>query len=322
MTSDEHLTFPTEKTIWAGQRVLVTGATGFIGQHLVRQLVARDAAVWCGVLPAEYPAGKEILPAQVEQIPLNVRQAASVQHAVDTSTPEIVFHLAAVGVTDPNGDPHAALDVNTRGTIHLLEALRDRPPERIVLVGTCYEYGARETSEGLDPFNIYAASKVAAWAFARAYWRVFDLPIVVARLFQVYGPGQAPCALIPSAIRAALTGEDFAMTRGEQERDFIFVEDVASGLMAIGQADGVAGSSLDVGTGRVRSVKEVVERIWSIVDAEGQMLPGALPYRPGAPMHLVADVERTAQSTGWRATTSLQAGLEATLEAIAQEQTL
>lgn len=318
---------PSPEMNWTGRRVLVTGASGFIGQHLVQQLVARDAVVWCGVLPGELSTGCDALPAQARQTPLDVREAASVTRAVDTVEPEVVFHLAAVGITDPNGDPHATLGVNTHGTIHLLEALlsqalRERPSQRIVLVGTCYEYGTREAREGLDPFNIYAASKVAAWAFARAYWRVFDLPIVVARLFQVYGPGQAPGTLVPSAVHAALAGEDFPMTPGEQERDFIFVEDVVTGLLAVGQATDVDGDSLDVGTGQAHSVREVVERIWSIAEARGQVRPGALPYRPGAPMHLVANVEHTAQRTGWRATTSLQAGLEATVQTIAQEQTL
>jgi nucleoside-diphosphate-sugar epimerase len=82
--------------------------------------------------------------------------------------------------------------------LHLLDALVGQDVRRVVIVGTCYEYGARETVEGLDPFNAYAASKVAAWAFGRMYWRTHGLPVVTTRLFQVYGPGQADHTLVPA----------------------------------------------------------------------------------------------------------------------------
>lgn len=302
-----------------GRRVLVTGATGFVGQHLVRRLVARDARVWAGIFPEETPERVRALPQEVVQVPLDVRDLTSVRGAVQAAEPDVVFHLAAVGVADRDVDPRAALVVNTGGTLLLLEALGERDVVRLVLVGTCYEYGAREALEGLDPFNLYAASKAAAWAFARAYWRLYGFPVVVARPFQVYGPGQPSHTLVPAAVRAALAGEDFAMTLGEQQRDFVYVEDVVEGLLAAATAPAIKGESLDLGTGEARTVLEVVQRIWALTGARGAIQAGALPYRPGEVMYLAADVERTARLTGWRAATSVDEGLRSVIAAMRRQ---
>ncbi len=299
--------------------MLVTGAGGFIGQRLVRRLVQAGARVWVELAPGEAPEHIAALPAQVERSVFDLRDARAVLAAVDEAAPRVVLHLAAVGVTNPKIDPTLALAVNAGGTVHLLEAVKERGVERVVLVGTCYEYGACESVEGLDPFNAYAASKVAAWAFGRMYWRAHDLPVVTVRPFQVYGPGQSAHTLVPAAIDAALAGRNFPMTPGEQERDFIFVEDVVSGMLAAARASGIEGESLDLGTGRVHSARQVVERIWAVTGARGQVLPGALPYRPGAVMHSVADADRTARLTGWRATTTLEEGLRQTIQSYAEQ---
>jgi len=297
-----------------------------VGQHLVRRVAETGARIYAGVATDEKPERVARLPAQVRRLTFDLRNAVDVHASVAEAAPHVVFHLAAVGATNPGVDPHLALAVNAGGALNLLEALRKRASEhghlrRVVLVGTCYEYGRREAFEGLDPFTAYAASKVAAWAFGRTYWRAYGLPIVTVRPFQIYGPGQPDHTLIPAAIRAALAGADFPMTPGEQERDFIYVDDIIHGFLAAARAPGVEGQSLDLGTGQAHTLRQVVEYVWAMTGAQGQMLPGALPYRPGDVMHLVADADRTARLTGWRARVGLEQGLNRTIEAKVDEYT-
>lgn len=307
--------------------MLVTGAAGFIGLRLAQRLVEVGAQVWAGIAPEEAPKRVIALPAQAARLVFDLREAGAVRAAVIEAAPQVIFHLAAVGVSDPGIDPALALAVNAGGVINLLGALTKRQPDRIVLVGTCYEYGAalgrgaqkaRERGDRadcgnrydlFDPFNAYAASKVAAWAFGRMYWRAHGLPVITVRPFQVYGPGQPSHMLIPAAIGAALAGADFPMTPGEQRRDFIYVDDVVAGMLAAAVAPGIEGQSLDLGTGQAHAIQQVVARIWEITGSRGQMLPGALSYRPGEVMHIIADADRTARLTGWRARVSLKEGL-------------
>lgn len=299
---------------WQGKRVLITGATGFIGRHLVSRFSDTGAQIFAATSPSHGPGPR---PAEgkptVQRLAFDIRDAVAVQTSLDEAAPDVVFHLAAVGVTDPNVDPMLALMVNGSGVINLLEGLRGRGVERAVLVGTCYEYGASTTDGGLDPQDAYSASKVAAWAFGHMYWRAYGLPVTTVRPFQVYGPGQSERTLIPSAVRTALAGEDFPMTPGKQVRDFVFVDDVVEGMMAAALSETAEGKSLDLGTGRGITVLHVVERIWRLTKARGRIRAGALSYRTGAAMNLVADADQTCRETGWRARTSLEEGLRATI---------
>jgi len=290
--------------------VFLTGATGFIGRRLAEHLMAAGADVTALVLPDE----ATLLLDGVRAIPGDITLPESVVEAIVAAQPRLIIHLAAIGITNPDLPFTAACAVNVGGVINVLDAARQvETVKRIVLVGSSYEYGARRADTELDPFNAYSSSKVAAWAVSRASFNAWDAPIVWMRLFQVYGPGQREQALIPAAIRAALSGDDFRMTTGEQQRDFVFVEDAVEGLLAAAVAPGIEGRALDVGTGQLHGIRTVVERIWALSSARGRILAGALPYRPGEVPAIPADVDRTRRLTGWEARMKLVEGLQQTI---------
>ncbi|MBN2002574.1 MAG: NAD(P)-dependent oxidoreductase [Anaerolineae bacterium] len=296
-----------------GTTIFLTGATGFIGARLAQALLNAGAEVAALTLPAE----ADRLPAGVRGFSGDVCDETAVLQAVQAFRPRMIIHLAAIGVTHPDLPLAEAIRVNVGGTIHVLNAAGDGGGvQRIVVAGTSYEHGAARNGDGLDPFNAYSASKVAAWACARAAYNAWHAPVVWLRPFQVYGPGQRNAALIPSAIRAALTGADFPMTAGEQQRDFIFVDDVVRGFMAAMVAPGIEGHALDLGTGILYRVRDVVTHVWQLAGARGKMRVGVLPYRPGEVPAIRADVEHARQLLGWQAQVPLETGLQRTIEAM------
>ncbi|MGC9520937.1 MAG: NAD-dependent epimerase/dehydratase family protein [Anaerolineae bacterium] len=294
----------------------VTGATGFIGHRLITALLEAGCEVSALVLPAE----RGRLPGSVRTFAGDITDADAVAGALTAARPALVFHLAAIGITNPGLPMAEACRINVGGLINLIDGVRAIDTvTRVVIAGTSYEYGARRSDDGLDPFNPYSASKAAAWAFARAAYNAWGMPGVCVRPFQVYGPGQRARALIPAAATAALRGEDFRMTKGEQQRDFVFVEDVVQGFIAAGAAADIEGRVLDLGTGELHAVKDVVARIWDIAEAPGRIIAGALPYRAGEVPAIPADVQRTRLLTGWEAATDLDRGLSLTIEALGEE---
>lgn len=297
------------------KRVLVTGATGFVGRTLVPVLVATGYDVSVLVQEAYAQVDERPLPdeltavrSQLQTVYADLRNFRLVVRAVKEAQPDVVFHLAAQGVTDPFLAVDTAVRHNVNGSINLMRACFEKSftVGRLVMARTPGER---------SQMNVYAASKAAAWQFARMYAKARQWPIIGAMIFQAYGPGQFARSLIPAAISAARAGHDFPMTAGRQQRDWIFVSDVAAGLLKLMDVELAPGMTLDLGSGQTTAVAEVVQLIYRLTGSSGQPRPGTLPDRPGEDALQIADVEKIFSLTGWRTAVTLEEGLQKTIAA-------
>jgi UDP-glucose 4-epimerase len=285
--------------------VLVTGATGFIGRHLCRKLVELGATTY----GLSRSASAATVPTSVIPVTADVTQRIAVLDALKQVRPSHVLHLAAAGVNNPLLSEEQATQVNVSGTLHVLQASQAVRIQRYIQVGTCYEYVADANRS-----NTYAASKLAGWHTWRAYLAPYSMETAALRLFHVYGPEQPPTGLIASAIRAALYGERFEMTPGEQLRDFVFINDVVDALLLILTAPLIGMKTYDVGTGVGDSVRSVVRRIFEKVGGRGEVAVGARPYRSSEIMRLVADPRPATRDFAWQTRTDVETGLTMTID--------
>lgn len=301
----------------AGRRVVITGATGFIGSHLARRLVREGARVFAFIRhTSDRERIRDLLP-HIDLREVDIRTFGAVSSEMDKLRPEVVFHLGAEGVAEPFVSHTVALRTNLDGTVNVVRAAAQSGARRIIHTGTSHEYGDHAAQGQLDPISPYAASKAAAWAYCKMYNRTMGWPIVTLRLFQVYGPGQYG-TLIPSAISAALNGQGFPTTPGEQVRDWVYVDDVVEAYLHAAMIDGIDGETFDIGTGTGTRVREVVESIFShFPDARAHI--GALPYRPGEVWSQVASAQFAHERLQWTPRVSLEEGLAKTIAAFADK---
>ncbi|HET6795285.1 MAG TPA: SDR family NAD(P)-dependent oxidoreductase [Acidimicrobiales bacterium] len=303
-----------------GRRVLVTGAGGFIGSHVVRALLARGADVH-----AMSPSVSSVVPPRLADIAgdihlveANVTDRSAMDAVARSVRPELVAHLAAfthVGKSFARVDENVA--TNIQGTVNLLQALAG-DYERFVYTGTSEIYGDVEVPFAEDgpvnPVSPYAVSKYAGERYCRMFHSAYRWPIVCLRPFNAYGPWQSADRVIPDIILTALKGEDVLMTEGRQTREFNYVEDLTAGFVAALEAPGVEGEVINLGCGEEISMREVASRVLSLMGDPVKAHFGALPHRPTEIWRMRSDSSKASRLLGWSGTTDLDTGLSRTID--------
>tara|TARA_B100000029_G_scaffold89945_3_gene79777 strand:+ start:45343 stop:46221 length:879 start_codon:yes stop_codon:yes gene_type:complete len=277
---------------WANKSVLITGSGGFVGRHLCRNLVQAGANV------VGLDRHNNIQSELFGFLAGDITDPDTISKALDTYSPAIVFHLAAAGASDPFLSEKKAIKVNTIGTINLLNAIQGQV--KIVVARTPAE---------LDLNSPYAVSKAAGWEFCSMYARLKGWPVVGAMIYQCYGPGQSSKNVLPAALDALRKGVKFPLSPGDQIRDWVFVDDVASGLISSAQSALEPATTVDISTGVGTKLREVVEILYKLTGCNLSPSFGALPYRNGESMSVLGNAERTDTLIGWKAKTILEEGL-------------
>lgn len=310
---------------WADKNVLVTGAGGFIGSHLVEALLAAGARVRAFV---RYTSRREpgllrdLSPAdfaKVEIVPGDLRDARAVREAAHGC--RVVFHLGAlISIPYSYLHPVEVASTNFTGSLNVLAACLDEGVQRLVHTSTSEVYGtARHVpiDEGhpLQGQSPYSASKIGADKLAESFYSAYNLPVVTVRPFNTYGPRQSARAVIPTIITQALAGDTVRLGNLETTRDFTYVDDTVRGFLLAAEAQSVEGQAFNLGTGTEISIGDLARRIIRILGRPVEVSLEAQRLRPekSEVMRLLSDNSLAARRLGWAPEISLEQGLERTI---------
>lgn len=317
---------------WAGKKVLVTGAGGFIGSHLTNLLVQRGAEVrafvrygsrgsfgWLEDLPPDVYRNLEIIQG-------DLRDADSVARAIKGRA--VVFHLGAmIAIPYSYANPTEAAAVNVIGTLNILNASRMFDIEKMVHTSTSETYGTAQyvpidEKHPLQGQSPYSASKIGADKLAESFFRSFDLPVATIRPFNTYGPRQSARAVIPTVIVQALTGTKTRLGSLTPTRDFTFVEDTARGMILAAERPEAIGTVTNLGNMKEISIGDLVALISRLVGKPLEIEQQDIRMRPGKSEveRLLADNRRAREILGWSPEISLEDGLRRTIEWLREHQ--
>jgi nucleoside-diphosphate-sugar epimerase len=290
----------------SGKRVLITGASGFLGSHLCDHLDKNGIEVH-----AVSRSKRAVDQGSVHWWQGDMEDLKVVQNLFHTIKPDVVYHLSG-HVTGVAGlelvlPTFQSLLVST---VNVLTVAAKMGCDRLILISSLEEPepGHNEAT----PASPYAAAKWASSAYGRMFHQLYQTPVVLVRLFMTYGPRQNVRKIIPSVTLSLLRGDAPKLASGQRQVDWIYIDDAISGMLAAAQVSNLEGCTLDLGSGTLVSIRSVVQQLTNLVNPQIKPLFGALPDRPVEKVR-VANTTYTYEKLGWQPLTSLERGLENTV---------
>jgi NAD dependent epimerase/dehydratase len=311
---------------WHGKKVLVTGAGGFIGSHLVEHLVEAGASVRAFV---RYTSRADIgllkLLSSETQKEINViagdlRDARAIQEAVHNC--QVIFHLGAlISIPYSYFHPVEVAETNLMGTLNILNACLESGVERLVHTSTSEVYGTArhvpiDEAHPLQGQSPYSASKIGADKLVESYFCTYQLPSVTVRPFNTYGPRQSARAVIPTIITQALTSPSMKLGNLDSSRDFTFVSDTVNGFLKAAEKEGIHGEVFNLGTGQEVRIGELAQMIIQKIGKPVEILQEQQRLRPelSEVQRLLSDNSLAREGLGWQPGVSLDQGLDLTID--------
>lgn len=308
-------------------KILVTGADGFIGSHLVEELIDKGCKVkafvyynsfnswgWLDTISEEKKSTIEIFSG-------DIRDPNAVRTAMKDC--EWVFHLAAlIAIPYSYYSPDSYVDTNIKGTLNILQASKDLGIKKLLVTSTSEVYGTaqyvpiseKHPKQGQSP---YSATKIAADFLAESFYRSFDLPITIVRPFNTYGPRQSARAVIPTIITQLLNGKtEIRLGATHPTRDLLFVKDTVNGFIEIAQSDKVIGEEINIATQSEISIGDLAQTLINLINPKAKIITDVQRLRPAKSEveRLYGDNSKITNLTHWKPKYSLEEGLKETIK--------
>jgi len=307
-------------------KILVTGADGFIGSHVVETLVKSGHEVRAFVLYNSFNSwgwldeSEQSIRDSIDVFAGDIRDPHGVDKAVEKQ--DVVLNLAAlIAIPYSYHSPDTYIDTNIKGTLNILQAARRHNVERIVQTSTSEVYGTAQyipidEVHPLHPQSPYAATKVGADQLALSFHASFDVPVGILRPFNTYGPRQSARAVIPTIISQLANKSKVKLGSLSPTRDFSFVQDTANGFLAAAQSDAIIGQTINLGSGFEISIKETAETIAKLMNTELELVDDEQRVRPenSEVERLHASIEKARALLGWQPELKGLAGFETGLK--------
>ena len=287
-----------------GKIVAITGASGFIGQHLSRALL--DDAREVHALSRSEPRMSDT---RLRWHKVDLTEFETTQKLISQIRADFVFHLCSYA----QGERELALVLPTfrgelQATVNVLTSVAEIGCQRLIMVRSL-----EEPAPGEVPSSPYAAAKAASRAYARMFYQLYGLPVVMIRIFMAYGPGQSVKKVIPHLIDCMVRSEPLKILSPGRKVDWVYVDDAISGLLAAAVTPGLEGKSIDIGSGEFVEISDVVHRIQQLVKSRS-VVDFVAPRERVFEQVRCADTARTQALMGWRPSISLDAGLAKTVD--------
>jgi nucleoside-diphosphate-sugar epimerase len=299
-------------------RCFVTGASGFLGAHLVRQLVDSGHEVLAIARSSSDLWRLNEIRNRISLVSASLNTIASSHQQIVQFRPDAAFHLAWTGGNSSRfvNQPEQVF-ANVPGTLDLVRILSDAGCQTLIYAGTSAEYGVfqvpvRETDLA-RPSNLYGAAKYGTEVLVEGLCSVYGIRFCGVRIFWTYGPMDDQLRMIPSVIASLLEGKKPRMTEGGQLWDFLYIEDAIRALILLAETRSANGI-FNLGASKPVSIRHVVELVRNLIDPSIELAFGEVPYGANQVMHLEPDVTRLSTATGWNPSVDLEDGLRRTVE--------
>ncbi|MBU1077727.1 MAG: NAD-dependent 4,6-dehydratase LegB [Spirochaetes bacterium] len=309
------------------KKVLITGSDGFIGSHLVEALLDEGCRIrafvyynsfnswgWLDTIEKSKRDKLDIFTGDIRD-PNGVRKACEGM--------DMIFHLAAlIGIPFSYHSPDSYVDTNIKGTLNVLQASRDLKIKKVLVTSTSEVYGTAQYTpiDEKHPFqgqSPYSATKIGADRIAESFYRSFDLPVVIVRPFNTYGPRQSARAVIPTIITQLLAGKSqIKLGNLDTTRDFNYVKDTAMGFIQIARSDKTIGEEINIASNEEISIRKIAEEIISQIEPSAKIVTEKERVRPGKSevMQLLGSNKKIKELTDWEQKYDLKSGIKETID--------